>query len=439
MGNRILLADDSITIQKVVGIIFANEDCDLTVVDNGDSAVEKAREVTPDVMLVDALMPGKSGYEVCTAIRKDPALGTVPILLMTGAFEPFDEEKARQCGADDFISKPFESQQLIDKVKTLLDLGKSRAGAPSVAAAAPTMTAVTPPAAPTVAEAAESIASVAPVAAGPVESFAIEFDEPASSEPQPAVTPPPTPEPTAAKVTVPEPQPFVFAVEEASPADDLWGAFELEDEVVGDEPVKSSQAAADGASAAVDEVSPFGLEQTPDVFGAGTGPAAESVDFGFASASDEFGFAVAAETPAPSASVEPAPFSAPPMDESFVFGEESAESVVEPYGSISETPVSGAFDPGIEPFEMPLKTEFTPAAGVSSFAPEEKPVPSSASFTAAPAVEGGGGTITLTEEQLAAAISRISREVIERIAWEVVPDLAETLIKEEIRRIKEGS
>ncbi|GLI37074.1 response regulator [Geobacter hydrogenophilus] len=438
MGNRILLADDSITIQKVVGIIFANEDCDLTVVDNGDSAVEKARDVTPDVMLVDALMPGKSGYEVCTAIRKDPALGTVPILLMTGAFEPFDEEKARQCGADDFISKPFESQQLIDKVKTLLDLGKSRAGAPSVAAAAPTMAAVTPPAAPAAAEAAESIAPVAPVAAGPVESFAIEFDEPTSIEPQPAVTPPPTPEPTAAKVSVSEPQPFVFAVEEASPADDLWGAFELEDEVVGDEPVKSSQAAADGASAAVDEVSPFGLEQNPDVFGAGAEPAAASVDFGFVSASDEFGFAEAAETPAPSASVEPAPFSAPPMDESFVFGEESAESVVEPYGSISEAPVSGAFDPGSEPFEMPIETGFSAVAEEQAFALHKEPVSSSASFAAAPPV-GGGGTITLTEEQLAAAISRISREVIERIAWEVVPDLAETLIKEEIRRIKEGS
>ena len=112
MSNKLLLADDSITIQKVVGIIFANEDYELTVVDNGNAALEKAREMQPDIILVDALMPGKTGYEVCAEVRHDPALKTTPLLLMTGAFEPFDEDKAKQCGADDFISKPFESVEI---------------------------------------------------------------------------------------------------------------------------------------------------------------------------------------------------------------------------------------------------------------------------------------------------------------------------------------
>src|SRR5512133_4381818 len=101
MGNRLLLADDSITIQKVVAIIFANEEFELTVVDNGIAALEKAREVRPDVMLVDALMPGKSGYEVCEEVRRDPQLKGIPLLLLVGACEPFDEDKARQSGADD--------------------------------------------------------------------------------------------------------------------------------------------------------------------------------------------------------------------------------------------------------------------------------------------------------------------------------------------------
>ena len=83
----------------------------------------------PDVLLVDAVMPGKTGYEVCEDIRRDPALKGIPILLLTGAFEPFDEGKARQCGADDFISKPFESQHLIDKVMGLVELGRQRATA----------------------------------------------------------------------------------------------------------------------------------------------------------------------------------------------------------------------------------------------------------------------------------------------------------------------
>ena len=67
MGYKMLLADDSITIQKVVSIIFANEDnkdFELTVVDNGTAALEKAREILPDILLVDALMPGKTGYDV---------------------------------------------------------------------------------------------------------------------------------------------------------------------------------------------------------------------------------------------------------------------------------------------------------------------------------------------------------------------------------------
>lgn len=428
MGNRILLADDSITIQKVVGIIFANEDCDLTVVDNGDSAVEKARETTPDVMLVDALMPGKSGYEVCTAIREDPLLGTVPILLMTGAFEPFDEEKARQCGADDFISKPFESQQLIDKVKGLLDLGKSRTVA---------VPAVTP--APVVAAAAVA-AAVAPDAVEPVESFAIEFDEPVSVTPQPAMASPSRLEPATAGISIPEPQSFTFEIEEASPADDLWGAFELEDEVIGEDVVEFGQVATGEAAAVTTAASvPLGLEPTGGAFGVGAEPAAEAVEFGVAPAGDEFVFTEEPDETALFASGEPMPFTAPPLAESFVFGEERSAGIVEPYGTISETPVSDEFVPALESFEAPRQEEYALAAESLAFASLGEQVATPVAFAAEPAGVETGGTITLTEEQLAAAISRISREVIERIAWEVVPDLAETLIKEEIRRIKGNS
>lgn len=428
MGNRVLLADDSITIQKVVGIIFANEDCDLTVVDNGDAALEKARETSPDVMLVDAIMPGKSGYEVCSAIRRDPALGTVPILLMTGAFEPFDEEKARQCGADDFISKPFESQQLIDKVKTLLDLGKSRPATAQTAPAAPAATV-----APAMAAPAEPAATVVPVAVEPEESFVIEFDEPAPVAPVPAA------KPAVASVPAPEPLPFAFEIEEASPADDLWGAFELEDEVVEEVPVEFGQvAAAEAAVAPAAQPVAAGVDQTADIFGFGVEPAAGAVDFGIPAAGDEFVFTDEMEEMEELAPAEPAPFSAPPMEEPFAFGEVSAVDVVEPYGTISEAPVSEELVAAMEPFGATRGDEFsTPAMAESLFAPDEAPAP--APSAAAPAPAEAGGTITLTEEQLAAAISRISREVIERIAWEVVPDLAETLIKEEIRKIKEGS
>ena len=84
MPKNLLLADDSITIQKVVGITFANEDFKVTSVDNGDDAIAKARELRPDVILADVVMPKKNGYEVCEAVKGDPALQGIPVLLLAG-------------------------------------------------------------------------------------------------------------------------------------------------------------------------------------------------------------------------------------------------------------------------------------------------------------------------------------------------------------------
>ena len=120
MAKKILLADDSVTIQKVVGISFANEDVEILTVDNGDDALAQAREHCPDVVLADVVMPGKNGYEVCETLKADPALAHVPVLLLTGTFEAFDEERAQQAQADGHITKPFEAQALVDRVNELL-------------------------------------------------------------------------------------------------------------------------------------------------------------------------------------------------------------------------------------------------------------------------------------------------------------------------------
>ena len=121
MSKKLLLADDSITIQKVIQITFAHEDYDLTITDNGDAALAKAQELKPDLVMADVYMPGKNGYELTAAIRQDPDLQNTPVLLLAGSFEPFDEEKARNCRANAWIEKPFESQNLIDKVSELLN------------------------------------------------------------------------------------------------------------------------------------------------------------------------------------------------------------------------------------------------------------------------------------------------------------------------------
>jgi CheY-like chemotaxis protein len=129
MPRTLLLADDSVTIQKVVGISFASEDVALITVDNGDDAIARAREVRPDIVLADVVMPGKSGYEVCEAIKADPGLQHIPVLLLTGTFEAFDEERAQRAGASGHVSKPFEAQTLVDEVNRLLAEGASAAAA----------------------------------------------------------------------------------------------------------------------------------------------------------------------------------------------------------------------------------------------------------------------------------------------------------------------
>jgi CheY-like chemotaxis protein len=120
MPKTLLLADDSVTIQKVVGITFANEDVELVTVDNGTDGLVRTREIRPDIVMADVAMPGLNGYELCAAIKSDHELAHIPVLLLTGTFESYNREKAEEAGANGHISKPFEAQALIDQVHALL-------------------------------------------------------------------------------------------------------------------------------------------------------------------------------------------------------------------------------------------------------------------------------------------------------------------------------
>ena len=125
-AKKILLADDSVTIHKVVRLTLEDGDYEVETVDNGDDAVRRAKELRPDIILADALMPGKNGYEVCAAIKADPGLRQVPVVILAGNFEGYDERKGAQCGAAGHIVKPFESSDFLNKVEEIL----ARAAAP---------------------------------------------------------------------------------------------------------------------------------------------------------------------------------------------------------------------------------------------------------------------------------------------------------------------
>src|SRR6202022_4928348 len=99
MATKILLAADSLTIQKVVELTFSDSDYDLVCVSNGQKALDRVRDDRPDSILADVVMPEKNGYEVCEAIKGNPATARIPVVLLSGTFEPFDRERAEGFGA----------------------------------------------------------------------------------------------------------------------------------------------------------------------------------------------------------------------------------------------------------------------------------------------------------------------------------------------------
>jgi len=412
MGSRVLLADDSVTIQKVVGIIFANEDYELTVVDSGDAALQKAREIRPDVILVDALMPGKNGYEVCREIRRDPALSHIALLLMTGAFEVVDEEKNRQSGADDFITKPFESQSLIELTSRLIALSRERVSRAPAAAAAAVAPPVQPAAAP---------APVAqPASAAPVDDiwgagFDAGFAAEAPLQPQAAAP---------------------VAPAAATSDDDLWGVFDMDavESQPTPPPAAQPQAPAFAAPAVDDDFFSFDAEPAP----AAAPPAVD--DFVI----EETSFAEPSSAGIPGAATGFEPFG----EQEFALGSEEplpVEPVAAAPVSVEEDFSTISFDEPAPAPPVPAQAPPAPVAAAPVFAPEPvapavpQPAPQPAPAPVPPlAPAQAAAPAALDEEQLKMLLSRVSRDVIEKIVWEIVPDLAESIIREEIRKIKEG-
>ena len=498
MGIKLLLADDSITIQKVVGIIFANEDYELTVASNGNAALEKIRETKPDILLIDAIMPGKTGFEVSEEIKRDPELRNIPILLLTGAFEPFDEEKAKNCGADDFISKPFESQHLIDKVTALVELARKTA----------------PPA-----------DDFATFEVPPPEEYSVPVEEPL----QPAAELPVFPEPVEESPVVLSQQAqdsgteqFKVDVVEAKVEDDLWKAFELEGMSVSEPPEFGVTAIEDDSSVSGFEEEPELAHESHEISGGVTATSEQEQEteetlifeeepVGAAEyevvSEDQFEVlqenATEIEASTPDSSelftmVEPEPVLPgsvfqespipPPEEEKIFAGEETAQSIGEdqeiaipsheeeqetPFLSLKEfEPTPEASEPAVtiggddfesryapdiegvdeevkdlkgEDVQEEIPSRIEPKGKVceitlapeDEFELEDKTLPVRQEVESTGQVEAAVSYV-LTDEQLAGIVSKISREILERIAWEVVPDLAERIIREEIQKIKEG-
>ena len=120
MPYKLLLADDSVTIQRVIELTFADEDVKVIAVGDGRQAIERIEADRPDIVLADVGMPELDGYEVAAFVKNTPHLSHIPVLLLTGAFEPVDEKRASEVGCDGVLAKPFEPHMVITRVKELL-------------------------------------------------------------------------------------------------------------------------------------------------------------------------------------------------------------------------------------------------------------------------------------------------------------------------------
>jgi len=119
--RKILLADDSAAIRKVIELKFAEEGIDVTAVLDGDAAMMAFVQNEPDLVIADVSMPGAGGLQICEMIKQDESTQTIPVVLLTGSYEPFDPQDAERVGADSYFVKPFESiQKVVDTVNDLL-------------------------------------------------------------------------------------------------------------------------------------------------------------------------------------------------------------------------------------------------------------------------------------------------------------------------------
>ncbi|MET0283068.1 MAG: response regulator, partial [Polyangiales bacterium] len=195
MPTKILVADDSATMRRVLEMTFAGEDATVTAVEGAEAALAKAGELSPDLIFADASLQGVDGYELAKRIKADPKLAKIAVVLMASQQSPYDDAKGRAAGVDDHISKPFDTQSVIDRVGQVLAKSRS-APAPQAAEAKP----AAPPARPA------PPAPVAPVAAA--------ANSPAAARPPQgtrmgvgAVPLQPAAKPAAAPQPIPAPRP----------------------------------------------------------------------------------------------------------------------------------------------------------------------------------------------------------------------------------------
>ena len=145
MSKIVLCVDDSATMQQVADITFRNTDFQYVGARTVEDALAKARAHKPAVVLADAQMPGKNGYDLCMSLKSDPGTADVPVVILIGNAAPYDATKGAQVGADANLPKPWDTQIMLEKVTEVVSKGAQ--AKPGQAAPQPVAAAASTPAA----------------------------------------------------------------------------------------------------------------------------------------------------------------------------------------------------------------------------------------------------------------------------------------------------
>ena len=388
MSGTILLADDSLTIQKVVELTFAETDYRVIAVSSGDELLDRLADSRPDLIICDVIMPGKDGYEVCQQIKSSSAWLHLPVILLTGTFEPFDRDRAIAAGCSEIITKPFEARKLVDTVERLI-------GGPSIQP---------PPA--------THAPAVDDGEVWPEDATPTDFPTPADPEEFGTQLSAPKAEDDSIEFTT-----SGFAEMEAAgrPPQDASDAAVV-DEGIDYELTGSEERASEGSS-------------SPPA----TDPSAQTIRIDISSLADEAdsdddkpSFETPADDQVPaSVAVDPSQFSPVATDDAAPEPFEAADD--EPF----ETPPEATTDEVV-------KSEFEDEPSMADTSPVELPSDHEESSDD----DSGDGAFKLTDDD----IDRIARRVIElasdrleQIAWEIVPDMAEVVVRQRIRELEAES
>jgi DNA-binding response OmpR family regulator len=120
VAHRILIVDDEPNIVISLEYLLKKEGFDVTVATDGDAALRQAAEFRPHLMLLDVMMPKKSGFEVCESLRADAAMADLKIIMLTAKGRETEVTKGLALGANAYITKPFSTKDLVAQIKTLL-------------------------------------------------------------------------------------------------------------------------------------------------------------------------------------------------------------------------------------------------------------------------------------------------------------------------------